>query len=384
MGISQINQSFQNDGNFSQLDLRDVKRNGVVMRIETFRCSQPDEECGKTAAGTNILALAGKDHLKDTSNRTFRHIFSVGDLEKPKATLEIREIYDQDGSMEVRTRDIDGDSDTFGAIIINTISPKEDGVYVRYEIRKPGNIVNKLLTSPIRLPVSDLIKGFEDISSDLTLLGSPVSINGKDFFDAVLSVGGDNRDTFRKMDLFSSSVREVFSKFSRNIKIYERMGDFRDKCIHPGTNLTGKNIELASEFMLIRAYRMSLITLGRIFDEEMSAGADKLNAGEALALDTKPGVYSVFLSAYSLNIGLYQLGLDKVHSDYGGIPMKLSPGSRLETGSEPLVDSTNLNRMLALLAGLYYAPAAIPQIINIKPSIKDFVKEVPLAPRYFK
>jgi hypothetical protein len=77
-----------------------------------------------------------------------------------------------------------------------------------------------------------------------------------------------------------------------------------------------------------------------------------------LGFDPKPGVYSVFLSAFLLNIGIYKLGIDKAHSDYGGVPMKLSPGSRLETGISPIVDSTRLNRTLAELAVAFYVPEA--------------------------
>ena len=50
----------------------------------------------------------------------------------------------------------------------------------------------------------------------------------------------------------------------------------------------------------------------------------------------------------------YQLGLDKVNSDYGGIPMQLAPGSRLETGATPIVDATRCNRALAELSFGYY------------------------------
>ena len=77
-------------------------------------------------------------------------------------------------------------------------------------------------------------------------------------------------------------------------------------------------------------------------------------AAVPLMTDPKPGVYTPFLTAYISNVEVYQLGLDKVHSDYGGIPMKLAPGSRLETGATPIVDSTRLNRSLAEIAFAYY------------------------------
>lgn len=136
------------------------------------------------------------------------------------------------------------------------------------------------------------------------------------------------------------------------------MGDFRDKCIHDGTNLTGLYKQLASEYVLIRAYRKSLITMGRIADPAMYkhtlGGMSPMVASNPLTTDPKPGVYTPFLTAYISNVEVYQLGLDKVHSDYGGIPMKQAPGSRLETGASPVVDSTRLNRTLAELAFAYY------------------------------
>lgn len=203
-------------------------------------------------------------------------------------------------------------------------------------------------------------------------LGSSYAIAGVDRLSGILVPGGDNTALNGDLDRFGSELREVGPRWAENVQLYERMGDFRDKCIHPGTNLTGRHAALASEYILIRAYRKSLITLGRVFDEAMSAGVETLNVEKVLSVDPKPGVYSVFLSAYALNIGIYQLGIDKVHSDYGGVPMALKPGSRLETGTKPVVDATNVNRMLAVLAGLFFAPASLPSITSVKPAIESF------------
>ena len=104
----------------------------------------------------------------------------------------------------------------------------------------------------------------------------------------------------------------------------------------------------------------------------MRVGAPTLNLKEPLSLDTKPGAYSVFLSAYAMNVGLYQLNIDKVHSDYGSIPMALRPGSRVENGATPVVDSTNLNRFLALVSAFLYAPDALPSLVRAKPQIFSF------------
>ena len=112
----------------------------------------------------------------------------------------------------------------------------------------------------------------------------------------------------------------------------------------PGTNLTGQYKQLASEYLLVRAYRASLVALGRAFDQDMIPDSDETvrrsSAKEPLKCDPKPGVYAPFLSEYMLDNEIYQLGLDKVHSDYGGIPMNVEPGSSLETGIDPIFDST--------------------------------------------
>jgi hypothetical protein len=366
MAVSQIKASFQNDGNFSQLDLQDIRLNGPVMRIETFRCSQPCGEFGVTAAGSSVEAIAGEDHLQPSSNRTFRHVFSVGPPNHVKATLEIREVFSEDGSLEVITRDIDGLSRSFGAILIARSAPIWEGVSLHYEVRRPDRCWARVIKSPVTAAITEQIPALLDLSK-ASEMSKDVGVSSR--FEGKLLWSGDNAATLRRLDEFAALVRESNPEWTRNVKTYERMGDFRDKCIHDGTNLIGDFVALASEYVLIRAYRMSLITLGKIFDLAMSAGADRIQLEQPLMLDTKPGVYAAFLSAYAMNIGLYQLGIDKVHSDYGSIPMKLRPGSRLENGAKPIADATNLNRMLALLAALYYVPAAVQQVANINPVI---------------
>jgi hypothetical protein len=100
------------------------------------------------------------------------------------------------------------------------------------------------------------------------------------------------------------------------------------------------------------------MTMGRIADAGMykhTLGSTlPLIASNPLSTDQKPGVYTPFLTAYFSNVEVYQLGLDKINSDYGGIPMKIAPGSRLETGASPIVDAARLNRALAELAFAYY------------------------------
>ncbi|MHB1952289.1 MAG: hypothetical protein ACYCOU_00955 [Sulfobacillus sp.] len=107
MAIRQVGQSFQNDGNFNQLDLRDEKFHGPLMRIETFRGSHPNEGAfSVTAAGSSAKSITGGDHLGPESNHVFRNMFSVGTPEQMEMTPEIREGYDENGAWEIRARDL--------------------------------------------------------------------------------------------------------------------------------------------------------------------------------------------------------------------------------------------------------------------------------------
>ena len=364
MGVSQIESSFQNDGNFSQLDLQNVLTRGPIMRIETFRCSQPDGEFGITRSGTSVKALAGKDHLSESSNRTFRHVFSAGPPDSVTALLEMREIFDEDGSFAVVVRDVDGRSKSFGYAMIGFTKPTDTSITVDYKLVAPRTTPSpKVINSPIEAPLTEQIDGLVDIADilDSNATHGEVTIE--------LKPKGDNSSALSRLSEFSSKVQEEHPQWAENVQLFERMGDFRDKCIHDGTNLIGGNTKLASEFVMIRPYRKSLILSGRVFDPSMSQGANRTNLKNALAVDPKPGVYAVFLSAYAMNIGLYQLGIDKPHSDYGGVPMALKPGSRLETGAEPIVDATNLNRILALMSAIYYAPDALHSMVRTHPII---------------
>ncbi|SER63772.1 hypothetical protein SAMN05421690_10471 [Nitrosomonas sp. Nm51] len=370
MAVTQINQSFQNDGNFSQLDLRNVRGTGPVMRIETFRCSQPEGDFGKTASGTEVASLAGKDHLTQESNQIFRHIYSTGDVNAPLSTLEIREIFEEDGSFDIRVRDIDYESQSFGDVLVMTAKPLPNNTYqLTYDIRTPKSTEAAKFESPLTAPISETATGLADISSKPENLGEITddrnTINAQIKWNAKKS---EINQVFAEMQKSFKSDR--LRNWAENIQNYERMGDFRDKCIHDGTNLSGPNPDLASEFHLIRAYRASLIGLGVVADPDMTkhnrVGMNPLLASTPVLTDPKPGVYSVFLSAYMNNIGIYQLGIDKVHSDYGGVPMKLAPGSRLEDASSPIVDSSRFNRTLAELAFAFYIGPTLPVLNAFK------------------
>ena len=367
MAIQQVAASVQNDGNFSQLDLQDRDFGGPLMRIETFRCSQPSGEFGVTEAGTRVEYISGLDHLSSKSNRVFRHIFSVGDPSNPKVTLEIREEFDQHGSWEIRVRDLDPESESFGCLMIARATPASEGLYqLRYELLQQPDVERILLTSPLTAHVTDIVPGLNDIGASTEDLGG-IDLNLKaNPLEGELAWNSDYDTSSTFFNEFEALFKQRrFSTWSKNVQTYERFGDFRDKCIHPGINIVGSNPQLASEYIPIRAYRGSLIMIGRIFDPDMAKGGFSLSGiDNPLSIDPKPGVYMPFLSAYVLGIPIHQLGIDKVHSDYGGVPMALAPGSRLETGISPQVDSRAANQTLARLAVLFYQPQLSEKLVS--------------------
>lgn len=70
--------------------------------------------------------------------------------------------------------------------------------------------------------------------------------------------------------------------------------------------------------------------------------------------NTRPGVYAIFVGAAINHVAIYKLGLDKVHSDYGGVPMKVAPGSPLENGAVPIADAWKCNQTLGEVADILY------------------------------
>jgi hypothetical protein len=353
MALQQVAASYALDGNFSQLDLQDCGFNGLKMRIETYRCSHPSNgDNSRTHAGTNAAHLTGDDHLSPISNRIFRHIFSIQDDLSMKVTLEIREMFNENGDWSVRIRDTDIESPSFGSVLSMNVTRREDEYELDYRLLRPRNLIcRELVTSPLVNTISRTAN-LIDIGADLEELGFvkhnlACQINWK-----------DPEQVDRQMSSFVEAMMDIeFNVWSENLKTYTRFGDFRDKCIHSGENLTGNHPQLASEYILVRAYRSSLILTGRLFDMGMiEATQDLWNHPDPLSIDSKPGNYAVFILAYIFGVSLYQLGLDKVHSDYSGIPMKKAPGSRLETGSDAIYSSRRANETLAQLAVAFYKP----------------------------
>jgi hypothetical protein len=170
--------------------------------------------------------------------------------------------------------------------------------------------------------------------------------------DLVSEVNGESVQIIVESSTNRSELDHAFERLGRirnvaqqrtwldNIESYLRFGDLGPKSVHPGSNLRGDEQELVSDYLVWRKYRFSMMVLARGFVEEMSRATDPvsgpLRRGEN---DSKPGVYSLYILGGVLGIGVYNLVLDKVYSDYGGIPMAHAPGSRMETGIEPVADA---------------------------------------------
>lgn len=97
-----------------------------------------------------------------------------------------------------------------------------------------------------------------------------------------------------------------------------------------------------------------MILGGRAFAIEMGQASAVIGPLIPNSNDSKGNVYHLFVSGFVDGVILHQLIIDKIHSDYGGVPMVLAPGSRLESGIQPIADSTEANRTCAALANALY------------------------------
>ena len=308
MAVQQIAASYQNDGNFAQLDLQDVATKGPHFRIETFRSSQPLGKYGTNLAGSRVDHICGVDHLSPNSNKVFRSIDSVSRNGKQVVILEIREAIEPTGAFYVRVRDVDAESPSFGHVVVCSATPLPRNKYrIFYEMRVPRNPKPVAIHSPISDTIANLT-GLPDIGGTVDTLGDVDSSLPGNPLSAEIQWNGPKSEINQVFSKFETIIQTLpqYAKFKSNIIFYLRMGDFRDKCIHDGTNLTGPLPRLASEFVLIRAYRKSLMMLGRIADIDMykhTLGCmSPMMASVPLTTDPKPGVYTPFLTAYISNV----------------------------------------------------------------------------------
>jgi hypothetical protein len=377
MGIGQIAISVCNDGNVAQLDCAPTDGKGSHYRIEVYRASQPSEGFGVTICGSRVEHICGREHLSDRSNKIFRYMFALtrddanasGTNEMP-VILEGREEYNPpgtpNGSWDVRIRDLDPASDSYGSVIRAVAKPTEDaGKYdLHYDFMVMQKEINKVpVTSPLKGRIEDINKDLTDLG-DLDSLPAAVDLKGDGFTDLSsskrlkalnISVKMKRKDVDKSLAKHLNLIsHSKLNKFRENLDEYEEFGDFGAKAIHPGTNLTGPNASLAAESIFVRQYRAALVLLGRLTSPEMANGADTPVSLANLRSNTRPGVYNIFIGAAINHVGIYKLGLDKVHSDYGGIPMRLAPGSRLENDADPVADAWRCNQTLGELANVYY------------------------------
>lgn len=371
MGLGQTVISVCNDGNVSQLDVTDKILGGPYYRIEVYRCSQPSGGYGVTASGSRVEYICGKDHLTENSNRIFRYTFSLGDgssvLTHLPSVLEGREEFNPDGmpngSWEVRLRDIDAMSTSYGAVLRALVEPTDKGYLLRYELMPAPEVAKTPIVSPLSRPISRINSDLNDLGSDISTFPAPITISEGKLVDSERTKDHHIRiskpSTHEFLDGSFSKIQEVvrhpeFSRFLSNLDAYEEFGDFGAKPTHPGTNLVGPNAKLAAESIFVRQYRCALVLLGRLTTAEMAQGAAKPLSLAEWKTNTRPGVYAIFVGAAINHIAIYKLGLDKVHSDYGGIPMKLAPGSRLENGATPVADAWRCNQTLGEVADMLY------------------------------
>ena len=373
MALSQVAISVCNDGNVAQLDVADQVPGGVYYRIEVYRSSQPSGGYGVTLSGSRVEDICGADHLTPESNRVFRYTFSVGGANSHKGDLptllEGREEYNPegkpDGSWDVRIRDLDSNSPTYGSLIHATAAPmgQPRGYNLQYSLRLADPKIQKIpIRSPLPRKLTDVNPGLTDLANDLDQLGSPVellnhAIAPKKTQPRILTLTNTTKPVEIDngiQDVVDTISHHDFKRFLKNLDDYEAFGDYGAKATHPGTNLIGPNAALAAESIFVRQYRAALVLLGRITSPDMARGAGQPLSLQSAATNTRPGVYAIFVGAAINHIGIYKLGLDKVHTDYGDIPMKLAPGSRLENNAAPVADAWRCNQTLGEIADSYY------------------------------
>lgn len=373
MALNQVAISVCNDGNVAQLDVADQVPGGIYYRIEVYRSSQPSGGYGVTLSGSRAEDICGQDHLKPGSNRVFRYTFSVGNVDSHKGDLptllEGREEFNPegkpDGSWDVRIRDLDSNSPTYGSILHATAEPtgRPRGYNIQYSLRLADPKIQKIpIRSPLPRKLTEINADLSDLAVDLDHLASPVELLNNviapkkaqprivNLTDSTTSVEIDNGI----QDVIDTISHPDFARFRQNLDAYEAFGDYGAKATHPGTNLIGPNAALAAESIFVRQYRAALVLLGRITSPDMARGAGQPLSLANATTNTRPGVYAIFVGAAINHIGIYKLGLDKVHTDYGDIPMKLAPGSRLENDATPVADAWRCNQTLGEIADSYY------------------------------
>src|SRR5262249_9810118 len=115
----------------------------------------------------------------------FRYTYSIGDDTSNRSdltsVLEGREEFNPsgfpDGSWEVRLRDIDPLSDSYGALLRATVRPDgSQSYYLAYELRPgPKDIAKKRIPSPIHAPITQLNPSLPDIGADLANFPAPIA-----------------------------------------------------------------------------------------------------------------------------------------------------------------------------------------------------------------
>ena len=360
MTMEQVSASVQSDGGFSQVEVFDDS-DDLYKRIEVFQANQPMDKFGITAAGSTAADICGEAHLSPRSNTVHRNIYSEGQSQDSLTVLfevveELNPEGAPDGSWEVRARDLDVNSPAFGEVLIIRIEPCQDGGYdMSYELRDPDAEAT-LVTSPLDEPVHEAVPDLADIGRDREELG----VVSDRIDENPINFSIDESTTGTEVDEALAPLAALrddrdYRVYIENLESYMAFGDYGPKSVHPGTNLVGEDADKVANYLVWREYRVDMTARGRPFLPGMIGATDgaegplTINNG-----DSKPGVYSLFIMAHQLDISVYELVLDKVYSDYSGVPMERAPGSRLETGADPVVDASRGIETAAEVAETFY------------------------------
>lgn len=355
--------SYQSDGNFSQLDVKSSSVHEPSIRLESFRASHPmSGENYKTAAGSSAYALTGSDHLRTHSNQVFRHIMSAAEGGKnPEYTvvLESREFFQEDGGWQVKLRDLDYRSKTYGQMLVCTVTPqqgKRTGNYlVSYEIYDPYLVNGYLVASPLTDAIHKLDARLSDISEENGLHGARQLSHTYH-----LNLHTPSSETEAFLQSFINQLRDgKYSRFVANMRRFLNLGDLQGKCSHSGENLTGAYQEHVAAKLGYFASAASMVLFGCLFCDlrcnTIAPSFSLWDQSEPMA-HVAPSTISPYILAHILDMEVYQLILDKVHSDYRGLRMKQAQGSMLENGAKTIRNAYRANQTLAELAVVFYEP----------------------------
>lgn len=361
MVLRQTNASFQNDGNFSSLDLTDSRMEDRTMRLESLRASHPEKRSATlSAAGSSAYALCGADHCKPGSDQIFRHIFSVQDKKKKvmEVKLELREKYLEDGSWEVKIRDLQHGSLSYGSVLVCSVIPMKgrlEGKYaLTYELYHPETEMSYMFTSPLDRLISSVSSTLPDLSEGNGRQGI-LQMHQVVYIDINTPL-----ETIREfMEPVVTVLKEKkYHHFVQHVQLFMRFSSFQGRCLHAGEFLKGDFIQESAGVLRFFQSAACSILFGKLFQllegGNTASGYSLWHEEAPLSKPINEGIHHFLILAHVLNVEHYQLVLDKLYSDYSEIPMKMERGSQLENGISAKKSAYRANQTLARIALVFY------------------------------